>query len=449
MYAADRQGQIHIIGAGLSGLAAAVRLLDRDAALAGRLRLYEGANHAGGRCRTFFDSTLGCEIDNGNHLMMAANTAVLAYAASIGSAASLVGPAESAFPFVDLETLTRWTIRPNAGRFPWWIFSASRRIPGSRATDYLSGLALMRAGRSDTVADAIRDRGTVWRALWEPLAIGVLNAQPDEGSARLLARVFAETFGKGGTACRPLVAATGLSHSLVDPALRRLETAGVPIRYGARLREIKRDDTGRITSLRFHDGDVALSQADRIILALPAHVADTLLPELSIPAETRSIANVHFRLPDRPVVDDRAGMPVPVIGLVGSTAQWLFLRDDVASVTISAADHLSEMTSDILAQRIWREVAQALTLLSPANRAILDRITTSDRLPPVRVVKEKRATFLQTPEAVRRRPATGAAGPGLALAGDWTDTGLPATIEGSIRSGFSAADHLLMDGRSG
>ena len=124
---------IHIIGAGLAGLAAAVALLKRGA----RVVVHEATAYAGGRCRSYHDTALGMEIDNGNHLLLSANHAALAFLRDIGAEGRLAGPRGAAFDFIDLATRERWTLRMNEGRLPWWIFSPRMRVPGTRAFDYL------------------------------------------------------------------------------------------------------------------------------------------------------------------------------------------------------------------------------------------------------------------------------------------------------------------------
>src|SRR3954452_13217015 len=110
-------GLVHVVGAGLAGLAAAVRL-----ASAGRsVQLHEAAAHAGGRCRSYFDAELGCRIDNGNHLLLAGNRGALDYLERIGALGTVEGPPDAVFPFVDAATEERWTVRPNQRFIPWWI----------------------------------------------------------------------------------------------------------------------------------------------------------------------------------------------------------------------------------------------------------------------------------------------------------------------------------------
>ena len=119
------ESRVHIVGAGLAGLACAVRLAGAGAAVC----LHEAAPQAGGRCRSYRDPVLEREIDNGNHLILSGNHSMLAYLAETGASDELWGPPRAAVPFMDIDTGERWTIRPNAGRLPWWLCAPSRRAP--------------------------------------------------------------------------------------------------------------------------------------------------------------------------------------------------------------------------------------------------------------------------------------------------------------------------------
>ncbi|HSA81225.1 MAG TPA: hydroxysqualene dehydroxylase HpnE [Geminicoccaceae bacterium] len=409
---------VHVVGAGLAGLAAAIRLSERRRPVA----LYEAAQQAGGRCRSYFDRTLDRVIDNGNHLLLSGNRDALAYLAAIGAGDSLLGPADASFPFLDLASGERWVVRPNRGRIPFWIALPSRRVPGTRLGDWLGVWRLARAGPERTIADCLDRTSPLWRRFWEPLARAVLNTPPEQGSARLLWAALKESFAQGGSGCRPLIARRSLASSLIDPALARLEERGVSIAFGHRLRAVLRRD-GRARGLDFGERQVELGGQDRLILALPPGRTGALLPEIAVPDASHAIVNGHFRLARPARLPDGS----PLLGLVGGTAEWLFLRDELVSLTVSAADALADEPSDAIAARLWADTARALGLPAAPR-------------PPCRIVKERRATFAQTPEALARRPGATTAWPNLFLAGDWTATGLPATIESAIRSGLRAAD---------
>jgi hydroxysqualene dehydroxylase len=415
----------HVVGAGIAGLSAALRL-----AKAGwQVSLYEAAAQAGGRCRSYHDAKLERSIDNGNHMLLAANSASLDFVREIGAADRLTRPAEAAFPFLDLASGESWTVTPSAGPIPWWIFSAARRIPGTRARDYLAAWRLAVAGPDATVADCLGGDSPLWERFWVPLTVAALNTHPREASARLLWLVVRESFARGAAACRPFVARRGLSDVFVDPALTALCRAGGSIAFSRRLRSLVfEEDVGgaRVSALDFGDEQVSLGQRDVAVLALPPGVAGDLLPGLQVPRDSRPIVNAHLRLP--PGARPTRALPaeLPLLGLVGGAADWLFLRDDVVSLTVSAAEDLAERPSEEIAALLWRDTARALGL-DPAGT------------PVIRIIKEKRATLAQTPAALRLRPGPRTRWTNLALAGDWTDTGYPATIESAVVSGAAAA----------
>jgi squalene-associated FAD-dependent desaturase len=402
----------HIIGAGLAGLSAAVRLAEQ-----GRpVRVYEAAGQAGGRCRSYYDAGFGAVIDNGNHLLLSGNDAAMRYLALIGGAGKLQAPATAEFPFADLKTGERWTLKINEGRWPSWLFDASRRVPATKPLDYLAAAPLMWAGAKKTVTDIVASDGALYERLWQPLMLAALNTDPRESSARLAGAVMRNTLAKGGGACRPIVA-EGLSAAFIDPSLDYLRERGGTIAFSKRCREIA-FASGRVSSLKFGDGEATVGVGESVILAVPPWVAQSLLPGLKAPTEFRAIVNAHYR------IDPPPHFP-PIFGLIHGTVEWIFAFPGRLSITVSGADRLIDRTRDELAAELWRDVAAATGL--------------SGNLPPWQIVKEKRATFAASPEQDLLRPESKTKWRNLFLAGDWIQTGLPATIEGAIRSGERAA----------
>jgi hydroxysqualene dehydroxylase len=416
------KGHVHIVGAGLAGLSAAITAMQRGK----RVTLHESGPAAGGRCRSYFDRELGLVIDNGNHLLLSGNQAAFAYLDAIGAAHTMAGPPQPLFPFMDLRSGERWTLRPNRGRLPWWILSRSRRVPGTTARDYLSLLALRRVTDDRSVADVLPS-GLLSDRLVTPLAVAALNTPSAHGLARLLGAVVRETLMQGGGACLPRFPRESLAASLIEPAVSVLRARGVELRFSRRISALS-IEADRVTALRTSDGTVGLGPDDAVILTVPPWVATTLVPNLTAPDEFEAILNTHFRIDADP---GRAEF----IGVVGGTAEWVFVKPGHVSVTISAANRMVDQPAEAIAAAVWPDVCTALRL-SQAR---------ASTMPAWRVVKERRATFAATARQDRRRPGARTALRNLLLAGDWTQTGLPATIEGAIRSGRRAAELLLAE----
>ena len=400
----------------MAGLSAACALAERG----NKVVLYESARAAGGRCRSYFDEKLGCRLDNGNHLLMSGNHSAMAYLKRIGAADSLTGPPRPVFPFIDLVSGDEWVLRFSQGRIPWWIFKKGWRVPGTRPTDYFALRRLRHAGAGDRVAAMFGNLGAIYDRFLEPLAIAALNTKLDRAAAAPLQAVIAETMERGGRASLPRVPRIGLSESFVDPAIDYLRVRGCDFRFGARIAALGFADD-KINRLTGPNLDEPVSADERVVLATPPWIAGELLPGLVVPDAFESIINLHYR----------AGIdagPAGFYGLLGGTAEWVFEKDEVVSVTISAANDRLATDADDIAAEVWGDLRRAFGL--PRN------------IPDYRVVKEKRATFAATPAQLARRPRAATQYANLMLAGDWTATGLPATIEGSIRSGETAADLL-------
>jgi squalene-associated FAD-dependent desaturase len=397
----------------MAGLAAAVDLAKRGIAVS----LSDSAAQAGGRCRSYFDPQIGARIDNGNHLVLSGNPAVARYLAAIGASDRLAGPDNADFNWVNVTSGERWRISPSAGRVPWWVLNAGKRVPGTGVGDYLPLARFLKAAPGKTLGELLPERGPLWRNLLEPFFVSALNTRPDEASADLAGAIVRETLVAGGDAYRPRIAHPSLAAAFVDPALALLDAEGAHVTLKHRLRGL-RFDGDSVTGLDFGDGEVPLGPQDKVILAVPPWVAAELVPDLTVPDRFHAIVNGHFACVPPP------GTPM-ILGVLGGTVEWIFAFEDRISVTISCADDLAAEAREPLAAKLWADVAKALDV--------------PPELPRWQIVKEQRATFSATPEQDARRPQAQSRWQNLVLAGDWTATGLPATIEGALRSGFLAA----------
>lgn len=395
------KGTLHVVGAGMAGLACAVA-----AARAGaRVVLHEAAGHAGGRCQSFHDDRLGRLIDNGTHLVLGANRAALAFSRAVGGDEAMEA-APAVFPFIDLIGGDRWVVTPNS--------------PGARLFELGRALGLPWTGDAQTVAARLGGTPSYAR-LWRPLCEAILDTAPAEASARLFARVLRRVLLGGTAAMTPWLFPAGLSAAFVAPALATLTLFGAVVRLQHRLMAASGE------SLVFESDAVTLGPEDRAVLALPPWAAAQVFPD-EVPAlPTRTIVNAHFRGAWIPPAQAR------FLGVVGGVAQWLSWRGDVLSVTVSAADRLAVLPNDEIAALLWADAARALNL--PAA------------LPPFRVLKERRATLAHTPDVLRRRPGPATRFPRIFLAGDWIASPWPCTIEAAVSSGLAAARLAL--GRPG
>jgi hydroxysqualene dehydroxylase len=410
-------GKVYVIGAGLAGLSAAVRLAGRGRPVV----LIEGAGQVGGRCRSYEDPSLGMLIDNGNHLVLSGNHATYDYLRTLGTVDRLSGPDQAIFDFCDARDGRRWTLRPNPGPVGWWVLDKNRRVPDTRAADYLALVRLLPPQGDKRLGDAIRCEGTLWERLIEPLMLAALNTDAKQGSAELAAAIVRETLAVGGRAYAPRIADPSLDAAFIAPALAYLGQRGVEIRIGRRVEAIDTDEV-RASQLKLGGETIVLADEDRVIVATPAWITPTLLPGVSAPDAFCAIVNGHFRIAPPP------GAP-KIVGVIGGAAQWVFAFDGRISTTVSGADAVVDTPREGMAAALWKDVATVYGL--------------GPELPPWQIVKERRATFAATPEQVKKRPPARTRWRNLVLAGDWTDTGLPATIEGAIRSGHKAAEIVL------
>lgn len=439
---------VAVIGAGCAGLAAAVRLAERGA----RVVLVEQAPRLGGRASTFVDRASGDRVDNGQHVLFGcytetyrlletlgvADRAPLARSLDLWMAGGLDGRSHHLHcpdlpsPWHLVAGLMTWSAVPPADRL-----AATRLRPLLQDAMRRPAAAVVAdVDPAWTVSDWLTAHGqpaSMRRWLWHPLAYAALNQGPDDAAARPFVRVLAEMFGGGAAAASVGLPRVPLDQLFAAPAAAFLRDRGAIVLDKRPARVIAVGD--RIASVKLGDTTV---RAGIVVSAVPWHAFAAMWDE-GVPAAVEGIArnaaamratpivsvNLWF---DRPVLDG----DVPFVGVSDGTVQWIFGREaitggggHVSAVTSGASDIL-RLENDALVERA---LADVMRVLPSARRARLERA-----LP----VREPRAGFSLAPDSPPR-PGPRTAMPGLLLAGDWTDTGLPATIESAVRSGVTAA----------
>jgi phytoene dehydrogenase-like protein len=405
---------VHVIGAGVAGLAAALALAEAGRSVA----LHEAAPGAGGRARALPDGT-----DNGTHALLGANDRALALLTRIGARTGWVEPEPAGLPVLDRRDgrAFRVALSPFGWRDP------ALRPPGLSwgALAALARLALPGADRA--IGPAMAAHPEFHRGFVDPLVIAALNTPSAEASSARLGAVLRRLGGRGAT--RLFVARDGLGPNLVDPALAALAARGGTWRFGARLRRLVQQG-GRVTGLDFGEDAITLGPADAVLLATPPWESQRLLPHLDVPAAHAPIVNLHFA--------HTTPGPVRFLGLLDALCQWVLVRPTGIAVTVSAGDAEAREDAATLGPRAWAEIRAAAAAFGLPG-------AWPEAPPPCRVVKERRATPRHLPGTLFRPQRLPLAN--LALAGDWTDPVLPATIEAATRSGEAAARALL--GRGG
>ncbi len=435
-----------VIGAGVAGLAAAVRLAQHDR----RVVVFEARGTSGGRATSFDDRQGGPPLDNGQHALMGCYHETLAFLAAIGSRDLVrVQPALSVSvvdtsgarstlscpswpsPFQMLAGVARWEAVPLAERV-----QLLRMAPALwRARQVVAtGRGDLPASDDETVRQWLTRHGQGARLtalLWEPLAVAALNQGIDAASARPFVRVLGQVFGPGrddasiALVTRPLIDVVG------RPAERFLSARGSRVVCHA-LARVELDGSQAVRIV-LRDAAPVEIHGRPVIVAVPWHALPQVMagdttrvgPVLAAAAATRPVSIVSVNLWfDRQVLD------VPMLGIEGRSFQWAFAREGYVSLVMSGADAIVRERSDTITALALADLRHAV----PAARAQAPTRTMA--------IREPRATFsLRAGQPAR--PATATAVANLLLASDWVETGLPATIEGAAVAGRRAADHIL------
>lgn len=430
-----------VIGAGCAGLSAATTLVEAGA----RVVVVEARPIAGGRTFATEDRSTGDWVDNGQHVLFGCYYDTLAHLSRIGTRQKLMVQSSLAVPMVDMNG------RQSELRCPA-LPSPLQLVAGALAWDALTWrerLAITGLGRAlrrsapppppdQTVRAWLTRHGQPARLcdlLWEPLAVAALNQPIDQATATTFVEVVRRMLGPGSDDAALVIPAESLTHVLVDPAVKFIEAGGGEVRRGAPARVSV--GPGGVAGVEVR-GQVVTAPV--VVSSAPWHALAGLfapMPEVLVPLATRAAAMQSVPIVTVNLWFDRPVLGRPFVGLPGRAFQWVFDKRRVSpgqathlSLVCSGATDVVGLDNDAIVERAHRELAAAVPA---ASRARLVRAT---------AVRERRATFsLAAGEPAR--PACVTPLPGFLLAGDWTDTGLPATIESAVSSGHRAAKAAL------
>lgn len=435
-----------VIGAGFAGLSAAVRLTRRGA----RVLVLEARARLGGRATAFTDRDTGELVDNGQHILMGCYTETFAFLRDIGAQDNVRLDPQLAVTMIDRAgRRTRLScpalpapLHLVAGVLEWDALSWRDRLsmlgmatPLKNARRELQGAAVKAASPDETVENWLIRNGQTPRLrelLWDPLSLAALNQPPNQACAQPFARILAEMFSDDPRAAAIALPTKPLHLMYAEPAREYIESHGGTVRTGAGAKILWNE--GGIAGVRA--GGTTTPTA-RVISSVPWFALGELFDQ-EPPALSRVLASAR-RMASSPIVTvnlwfDRPILDQPFIGLPGRAMQWVF---DKRLVVGDDASHLSLVSSG--AAEILAETNE--TMIGRAHEELLDALpdVRAARLLRATVVREPRATFSLAP-GQPTRPSTETGVKGFLLAGDWIDTGLPATIESAVRSGHRAAD---------
>ena len=386
------------------------------------IELFEGSAQSGGRCRSYYDKNLDMEIDNGNHLILSANTNFLKFCKLIDSEKTLKC-LDSSFNFFNLKNKSKWSLKIEGNLFPFWVFNKKQRIPNTRILDYLSILKIIFCSDSEVVSKYTKFNN-LYTYFWEPLTLGILNTHCKDASALLLKNVLKETFLKGKKSSMIYQPRVSWNRTIIEPATTFLLKRKVKLNYNSLLKKIIFKSDG-MSKLIFQNKEIDINSSDKVVLAMPPHNVQKILPEIKLPTEFNTILNVHFKY-DIKKLDH---LSTPILGLLNSITHWIFIKNNYISVTVSAANDFNDEKQESLVKKIWHEVKTALGIKSKM-------------MPIYRLLREKKATYNQSPHNLNLIRNISNLPKNLSIIGDWTETNFPCTIESSILSGKKYVNSL-------
>lgn len=419
--------KVVILGGGIAGLSAASFLSEKGF----KTELIESSPKLGGRAYSFFDKDSGLIFDNGQHIMMGCYKETLKFLSLINASDNIDVQKELEVRFL-APGFKEYILKSSGAFYPFNLLSGLLRFEALTLWERFSLLRVFaklwlyseKDLRKRTVLQWLKEENqssNSIKAFWEIICIGALNADIETASAYLFVHVMKEIFLKGNNNSKILLPALGLSEMYCNDAERFIMEKGGEIYFNETVEKIS-FNKNKVTSIKTDQR--TLDDFDYVISALPYYSLKKILPGIKdIPFEYSPILSAQVVLKENKLENK-------FYGLIDSPVHWIFNKGTHISIVISSAADLVKMGNEELCKMITTELIEYIGIKK-------------DDITSVKIIKEKRATFIPSNKVLSERPSTNTLVPNFFIAGDWVQTNLPATIEGAVLSSRMAADQIM------
>lgn len=419
-----------IIGGGISGLTAAAYLSSKQV----KVSLFESSPKLGGRTYSFFDEQNKTTLDNGQHILMGCYKDTLAFLDLINAKENLSYQKNLRIEFLK-EGSANLALDANKFIYPinllsaLMLFNALGKQDKLRLLGFLTVLpfASKKKLEKQTVAEWLNGTNQSKKLIknfWEIICIGALNSGINKASALIFYKILIEIFFKGNFASTIVLPKYGLSESLIDPARNFVERNGGEVVLSGKV-ELLNLKGNKIFSVM--SCDQQYTDFDFVISAIPVYALEKIIDLKNLDIENQfefsTILNINLWI-------DKLELKEKFYGFLDSPLHWIFVKDKHFNIVISDANYLADREQDEIYKMVITELSRFFPIIKNDVKAF-------------KIIKEKRATFIPDNRSEKLRPKCETRINNLFLAGDWTDTGLPATIEGAVKSGRIAAEKVL------
>jgi hydroxysqualene dehydroxylase len=421
---------IVVIGSGFAGLSAASFLADKGF----KIELLETSPKPGGRAYSFVDNETGVAIDNGQHILMGCYNESLNFFKLIGAEKKFFKQSHLSINFVKKN----FDLCPLLGSSSFYPFNLLIAVLNYSAISFYEKLLFIkffakiylytdRDLKGLTVLEWLlieKQSANLIKSFWEILAVSALNTDIKKASAKIFAAVIKKIFFNGNEATKIILPSVGLTETYCDDALRFIGDKKGSASFSEAVIALNVQDNvikEIITTKRI------ISDFEYVISAIPLHALKKVVTEnnflLGLEFDYSSILTAHLFLKENRFIDT-------FYGLIDSPVQWIFNKGTHLTVVISNADKFMDVLQEEIIEMILNELKKYI---------LLER----SEISTYKIIKEKRAAFVPSNDILDKRPSSFTPFKNLFLAGDWTNTGLPATIESAVKSGRIAADTIL------